>query len=365
MSSDESNPQWSVASTLMSLLKPNQKSPAKDANGRPQSSSGEAGSAEKGPDDHEMAEADDDDWGELPVFTSSAVNDKAASPEPKRKRGRPSKSSSLKPTEDEAHESKPENKKKRKHSESEDAGDRKKRRAHDDDDDARTPEPPSTQEVSSQQSPSAARSKRRRKSREGKGHNPAAAQAAAPSLDNVPEAEGEGDDDLFIQQKAIANLALAVEQNGDHASEGEEDEDEERSDKRKNRISRKKAKPSYYEQAGDNEYDEEYEDPELPSPSAATPKARRTKAASRKRAPNRKRLRDDAPGGENDWFTKERASQPKTYRQGKFSEGELTGIAHAIERFRAENNLEQHDVNAVSNRLHIWRRIYRILMFSR
>lgn len=363
MSADESNPQWSVASTLMSLLKPNQKSPGKEANGRPKSSSGEGEAVEKGADDHEMEEADDDDWGELPVFTSSAVKDKVASPERKRKRGRPSKASSSMPAEDEAPESKLENKKKRKHSDAEDAGDRKKRRAHDEDEEARTPEPPSTQDISSQQSPSAARHKRRRKSREGKGHNPAAAQAAAPNLDNVPEAEGEGDDDLFVQQKAIANLALAVEQNGEQGDESGED-DEGTSDRRKSRTSRKKSKPSYYEQADDNNnYEEEYEDPDLPSPSAATPKGRRTKAASRKRAPNRKRLRDDAPGGADDWVTNDRARQPKTYRQGKFSEGELRGIAHAIERFRAENNLEQHEVNAVSNRLCICLSFGGILIF--
>lgn len=109
---------------------------------------------------------------------------------------------------------------------------------------------------------------------------------------------------------------------------------------RRARSTRKKSKPTYFDQPVTEASLDAFG--QLPSPSAATPKPRRSKkAAAKNKAPRRQRKIDrelDLFGGE---------APRGSFTQGKFSDEELSRVAHAIESFRAEYELEQRDVNEV------------------
>ncbi|KAM3552504.1 hypothetical protein ARSEF4850_007358 [Beauveria asiatica] len=113
--------------------------------------------------------------------------------------------------------------------------------------------------------------------------------------------------------------------------------DEVTSTPRRAPSTRKKSKPTYFDQPFTDASLEAFE--QLPSPSAMTPKPRRTKKATSKKGPRRQRK----AGREADIYSNE--APRASYTEGKFSDEELSRIAHAIESFRAEYNLEQRDVN--------------------
>ncbi|KAH7322741.1 hypothetical protein B0I35DRAFT_476660 [Stachybotrys elegans] len=116
------------------------------------------------------------------------------------------------------------------------------------------------------------------------------------------------------------------------------------------RSTRKKAKPTYYEQSPQQDEDDDAVNQELPSPSAmeAQPKKRRKPAARKQKAP---KLSQSMQGGsdneaaENDNGRPGRRNRMAGYTQGRFTDEELARIASAIEGFRSENDLTQYQVN--------------------
>ncbi|KAJ3474082.1 hypothetical protein NLG97_g10000 [Lecanicillium saksenae] len=103
------------------------------------------------------------------------------------------------------------------------------------------------------------------------------------------------------------------------------------------RSTRKKSKPTYFDQPVTDASLDAFGN--LPSPSAMTPKPRRTKKAAPKKGARRQRKADR----ERDLYGE--LPPQASYTQGKFSDEELSRIAHAIESFRSENDMEQRDVN--------------------
>lgn len=129
---------------------------------------------------------------------------------------------------------------------------------------------------------------------------------------------------------------------------------------KKTRSSRKKAKPTYFEQdpipdiASDEEGNRNALG-ELPSPSAATPKARRAKRAAKKesrgRKPKREKLSQSMRGGSADAdgeFGQSSKNRLTGFTQGRFTDAELARIARAVESYRAEHEITQREVNDVS-----------------
>ncbi|EFY92535.1 hypothetical protein MAC_01501 [Metarhizium acridum CQMa 102] len=129
---------------------------------------------------------------------------------------------------------------------------------------------------------------------------------------------------------------------------------------KKPRSTRKKAKPTYYEQ--DPIPDIVSEDDgnmnasgESPSPSAATPKARRAKRAAKKesrgRKPKRAKLSQSMRGAsaDADGSFEQASGQSRNrltgFTQGRFTDAELARIARAVESYRADHDLTQHEVN--------------------
>ena len=173
--------------------------------------------------------------------------------------------------------------------------------------------------------------------------------------------------------QALAQRALTEHQNGQTSRKDVEMEDnypaepltelgdaaaDDESRPKRTRSSRKKAKPTFYEQDpipednDDGDYDEENRDAigELPSPNAMTPSRRKrtqpaAKKQSRGRKPKRDKLSQSMRGGsdEGDDFGKSRT----TWTQGRFSEEELARIAKAIEGFRDAHDMTQREVNEV------------------
>ncbi|KAK2606252.1 hypothetical protein QQS21_003300 [Conoideocrella luteorostrata] len=122
---------------------------------------------------------------------------------------------------------------------------------------------------------------------------------------------------------------------------------------KKTRSTRKKAKPTFFEQPIPDiaEYDGD-----LPSPSAMTPKPRKrskpaAKKESRGRKPKREKLSQSMRGGsvEADEYaegrTAERRNRLSGYTQGRFTDAELARISGAVESFRASHGLSQQEVN--------------------
>ncbi|KFG85503.1 hypothetical protein MANI_011711 [Metarhizium anisopliae] len=129
---------------------------------------------------------------------------------------------------------------------------------------------------------------------------------------------------------------------------------------KKSRSTRKKAKPTYFEQdpipdiVSEDEGNRNAWD-ESPSPSAAMPKARRVKRAAKKesrgRKPKRAKLSQSMRGGSadaDDAFT-QASGQPRNrltgFKQGRFTDAELARIARAIESYRADHGITQQEVN--------------------
>ncbi|KAK4094039.1 hypothetical protein Purlil1_1530 [Purpureocillium lilacinum] len=129
---------------------------------------------------------------------------------------------------------------------------------------------------------------------------------------------------------------------------------------RRTRSTRKKSKPTFFEQPPPEIPDDGANRDalaELPSPTALSPKPRkRSKAAAKKtskgRKPKREKLSQSMRGGSQDDGEYE-SSQPSRknrligYTQGRFSDDELARIAKAVEGFRAEHGLSQEQVNAM------------------
>lgn len=128
---------------------------------------------------------------------------------------------------------------------------------------------------------------------------------------------------------------------------------------RRTRSTRKKAKPTFYEQPPPEEDDAEANMDaldELPSPSAMTPKPRR-RAQKSSRGPKPKRpkapkLSQSMRGGSDDDEETPRGRRNKMagYTQGRFTDEELALIKKAVESFRDNNDLTQQQVNEVGIR---------------
>jgi hypothetical protein len=270
-------------------------------------------------------------------------------------------------------------KKKRKNSDSTDGKNRKKRKSHSHstDDGAgatsflrrRRDEPVDTiqeepTESDPQQSPSVARVQRRSQSREARSR-----ENSVPAGDSAPDArrgKGTGEaSDVDRDVEALAREAWQEHINSQasrrvdaqmtDAPQVDEDntaQQEPPASAKKARAARqKKAKPTFFEQPMQDE--DVYPVDQLPSPSAMTPKPRnRLKRAAPKQPSKRQRRKAEAPltGADEDDDEDEPNKRSRThgYTQGKFSEVELSRIAHAVESFRSEHDMPQHQVNDVS-----------------
>ncbi|KJZ76816.1 hypothetical protein HIM_03693 [Hirsutella minnesotensis 3608] len=205
-----------------------------------------------------------------------------------------------------------------------------------------------------QRSPTVARLHRRSQSRE-----------AQPRDNNVLPAEVDPMEALAQEawnehrqnQTLNADTQDAVEASTPHQTEPSA------SSPGRRRSSRKKSKPTFFEQPV-TELSEQAAEAnraalaELPSPTAATPKRRnRAKKAAKKTAKGKKptngqELSPPPTQGvsEEDQAKEERPYRPRRNRlsghtQGRFSDEELSRIARAVESFRAENDLTQEKVN--------------------
>ncbi|KAM4057866.1 myb-like DNA-binding domain-containing protein [Hirsutella rhossiliensis] len=138
----------------------------------------------------------------------------------------------------------------------------------------------------------------------------------------------------------------------------------------KRRSTRKKAKPTFFEQPPAEVSNDEANAArdalaELPSPTAVTPNPRgRAKTAAKKTAKGKKPKREKAEkatppppthGGFDEYGAGEghgedeagraRRNRLVGFTQGRFSDDELARIARAVESFRADNDLTQEQVN--------------------
>lgn len=111
---------------------------------------------------------------------------------------------------------------------------------------------------------------------------------------------------------------------------------------RRLRSTRKKSKPTFFDEPVTDASLDIFG--QLPSPSAITPNPRRAKRAAPKKGPIRQRKAE-----REELQAESSGLNPKSprlnHKGGKFSEEELSRVAHAIESFRAEYNMEQRDVN--------------------
>ncbi|KAF9777572.1 hypothetical protein IL306_004369 [Fusarium sp. DS 682] len=114
----------------------------------------------------------------------------------------------------------------------------------------------------------------------------------------------------------------------------------------------KKAKPTFFEKSPSPELPEG----DLPSPSAMTPMPRkRTKKASnrRKSEANRTLLYQNMQEGDEDADAEYgsaaggRRNRMAGFTQGRFSDEELSRIAQAVESYRVERNMAQHELNTM------------------
>ncbi|KAM3527465.1 hypothetical protein MY4038_006334 [Beauveria bassiana] len=238
-------------------------------------------------------------------------------------------------------------KKKRKNSDSSDGKERKKRKAHAAIDmiaeEQAQPEVPS--------SPTAARSHRKGLSSNladaddveaAEMERDVAAMARQAWQEHIntqasQQPDAEMTDAASIGAEVQAETQAEVPTNATFEAAAEAPADEVTSTPRRPPSTRKKSKPTYFDQPFTDASLEAFE--QLPSPSAMTPKPRRTKKATSKKGPRRQRK----AGREADLYSDE--APRASYTEGKFSEEELSRVAHALESFRVENNLEQSDVN--------------------
>lgn len=304
-------------------------------------------------------------------------------------------------------------KKKRKLSDSADGKGRKKRRSHDQDtEDQETGSSTflrkrkdkrgvaesaiyedNEPESDTQGSPTVAHLRRRSQSREARSRENSVLAGSQmevdvgeedqPEADAAASAEADGDVERLAREAwnehRNGQQALEEKQNGDQDTEMPDQYPQEplnaalediaeaepsSAKSKKTRSSRKKAKPTYFEQdpipdiAGDDETNKNALG-ELPSPSAATPKARRAKRAAKKesrgRKPKREKLSQSMRGASADAADGDFGTTPGQSRnrldgftQGRFTDAELARIARAVEQYRAENDISQREVNEVS-----------------
>lgn len=215
-----------------------------------------------------------------------------------------------------------------------------------------------------EQSPSVARVNRRSQSREARSR-----ENSAPAGNGAPEtrqAKGTGEaTDVERDVEALAREAwqehinsqaskrVDAEMTDAPQADGENTaHPEEPTSPKKTRAGRqKKAKPTFFEQPMQDE--DVYGLDDLPSPSAMTPKQRnRLKRAAPKQQSKRQRRKAQPRAGDQEGDYGEdgpnKRSRTEGYTQGKFSDVELSRIAHAVESFRAENDMPQEQVNEVS-----------------
>ncbi|KAJ4320464.1 hypothetical protein N0V84_005856 [Fusarium piperis] len=112
------------------------------------------------------------------------------------------------------------------------------------------------------------------------------------------------------------------------------------------KTSSKKAKPTYFEKSPSPEVEQDGLAP-LPSPSATTPKPRgRAKKATKRRKAelqSSQPMPDDNEEGEES--SQARRNRMAGYTQGRFSDQELGRIAQAVESYRVEHDMPQHQLN--------------------
>ncbi|KAF7550405.1 hypothetical protein G7Z17_g5746 [Cylindrodendrum hubeiense] len=277
-------------------------------------------------------------------------------------------------------------KRKRKSSDAAEGKQRKKRRSHEREDEATLQDvvqgTPDDESPDAHNSPSVARLQRRSRSREARSRD----NSVHPNADNdemdldaqlnahVNQGDS-GDRDLGTDsvdvngsgvaesteaERDVENLAREAwnehvnngqGQNGDDVydvpgSPVEAPNPPSSSTKRPRQSKPRKAKPTFFE----NPPAAEDELPDMPLPSAMTPKPRgRAKGATKKRKAKTERALptysmqgaddDDAEGPQG------RRNRMAGYTQGRFSDEELSRIAMAVESFRSERNLPQHQVN--------------------
>ncbi|KAL6412725.1 uncharacterized protein AUP68_03930 [Ilyonectria robusta] len=273
-------------------------------------------------------------------------------------------------------------KRKRKPSDAADSKQRKKRRPDDGEVEAASQDvvqgTPDDESPEAQNSPSAARLQRRSQSRDARSREnsvlPNNGEMDLDSQLNATVNQGDsGDRDLGTDsidvngsagaagteaERDVENLAREAWNEHVNGGQGQNDGDDvydvpgspveapnpPSSNTKRPRQSRpRKAKPTFFEKPPSPE--EEYAD--LPSPSAMTPKPRRAKTASKKR-----KTKTEPPSysmHEADDYDAEgfqgRRNRMAGYTQGRFSEEELSRIAMAVERFRSERDMPQHQVN--------------------
>lgn len=121
--------------------------------------------------------------------------------------------------------------------------------------------------------------------------------------------------------------------------------------KRTRSVRAKKAKPTYFEKSPSPEKQGNAAN-ELPSPSAMTPaprkrakKATRAKKTKAKAEPLSQPDNDAAEGDDEGADNSRRRNRMTGFTQGRFSQDELNRIAKAVEGFRSESGLTQHQVN--------------------
>ncbi|UNI17631.1 hypothetical protein JDV02_003960 [Purpureocillium takamizusanense] len=234
-----------------------------------------------------------------------------------------------------------------------------------------------------QRSPTVAHLRRRSQSREARSRENSIPPASAEQMDidlGEPEHHAARADsmDLYPDVEALAREAWNEHRNGQKAladaqeeqvlaaeeqlqPEPSQDAQATTHSPRRTRSTRKKAKPTFFEQPPPEIPDDDDANRdalgELPSPTALTPKPRkRAKAAAKKtskgRKPKREKLSQSMRGGSHDDGEYE-SSQPSRrnrligYTQGRFSDDELARIGKAVEGFRAEQGLTKEQVNAM------------------
>lgn len=374
-----------LASTLLSLVRP-QSSPTRDdppaSSEAPRSSAKKHKHRKRRDREHQQQDQDDDamtsasqelpplrndheasegeaDFGALEVFDSNAAaSSQAVEPASSKKSRRDKKkdSSATKAQKRANRHSSSANghdyeepavtpsspsKKKRKNSDSSDGKERKKRKSH-----AAIDSIPEEQtEPALPSSPSAARAQKRGPSGDGADLNGAdvdeierdvEAVAREAWQEHISKQASQLQDTEMTDTAPVAAMApveIPVE------AQEEAPADDATTTPRRARSTRKKSKPTYFDQPVTDASLDAFG--QLPSPSAVTPKPRRAKKAASKKGPRRQRKADreqDLYGGE---------APRGNYTQGKFSDEELSRVAHAIESFRAEYDMEQRDVNDV------------------
>lgn len=237
-----------------------------------------------------------------------------------------------------------------------------------------------------QQSPTVAHLLRRSHSREARSRENSVLPAEAgrvevdPRAGDVASADATADQGASIDAnvEALAREAWNEHRNGQGPIVNTQEPngtsvDAQTAEPSKRRSTRKKAKPTFFEQppaevSNDDANATRDAFGQLPSPMAMTPKPRRTAKAAAKKTAKAKKSRREKPikdwpppsrfhgdgagegNGENQETGRVRRNRLVGFTRGRFSDDELERIANAIESFRAMNDLTQAEVTQVSAR---------------